>query len=362
MKKSVKKWVSIGAVLSLACLFLTACAGKKSGGSSAKSSSKHTVALITDISGVNDHSFNESGWRGMKAFGKAFNLPRGNNGYQYFESSSQSDYVPNITQAANAKFQTIFGVGYALKDAISQSAKKYPKQNFVIIDDLIKGQKNVASVNFKSNDASFLAGVAAAETTKTDKVGFIGGTHSDIVDLFDAGFTQGVQYEAKKLGKKITVMKGYIGDFTSADKGKSIAQTMYAKDADVIFHAAGPAGLGAFQEARSIDQTRTQANKVWTIGVDSNQQSFGHYKDKNGKKSNFCLSSVMTGVNVAVKDISTRAYHDKFPSGKNLTYGLKGDGVYITRGFIANKTWTKVQQARSQIIAGKITVAKHPKA
>ena len=205
-----------------------------------------------------------------------------------------------------------------------------------------------------------MAGVVAAKETKTNTVGFIGGAHGDIVDLFDAGFTQGVKDQAKKMHKKVTILNQYIGNFTSSDKSKSIVQSMYTKKADIIFHAAGGAGDGLFQEAKAINQTRPAKDKVWVIGVDVDQSHLGNYTAKGGQKSNFVLTSVITGVNVAVKDIANRAYNNKFPGGKNLVYGLKTSGASIERGQSSASTWKDTQIARANILKGKIKVAIHP--
>ncbi|MCZ3622388.1 BMP family lipoprotein [Lactobacillus mulieris] len=352
------KKVAILGVATLSAFAMTACSNKTATNSNGKKN-KGTVALITDGNGVNDHSFNESAWNGFLAYGKEHNLTKGSNGYQYFQTSGASEFVPNLEQAAK-NYDTIYGIGYQLKDAVSTVAKKYPKKNFAIVDDVIKGQKNVVSANFLSNQAAYLAGVAAAYETKTNVVGFIGGAHGDIVDLFDAGFTKGVNDTAKKLGKKITILNQYIGDFNSSDKAKSIAQTMYAKKADIVMHAAGGAGDGLFEEAKAINQTKKASDKVWVIGVDTDQSNLGNYKSKDGKKSNFVLTSVITGVNVAVKDIADRAYEGKFPGGKNLIYGLDTNGVSITKGQISSKAWKASRTARTAIIDGKISVPKHP--
>lgn len=361
MSNKFKQLLASSSII-VAGLALTACSGAKQNGGSSNKKSSASVALITDIAGVDDHSFNESGWKGMVAYGKEMGLKRGTNGYQYFESSSASDFTPNINQAVSAGYKTIFGVGYSLKGAIASAAKKHTDKNFVIIDDVIKGQKNVASANFKSQDASYMAGVIAAKTTKTNVVGFIGGVSGHIVGLFDAGFTKGVQDEAKKEGKKITILNQYVGSFTAADKEKSIAKAMFAKKADVIFHASGSAGQGLFSEAKAIDEQlpANSSKKVWAIGVDSDQSNLGKYKAKDGKQSNACLTSVMTGVNVAVKDISEKAAKGKFPGGKQLVYGLKHNGVYLTRGYVSASVWKQVQAARTDILNGKIKVPSHP--
>lgn len=351
MNKKRWRWLTI--VLGIS-LVMTACTGKKQDASKAKIS-KNSIALITDSSGVDDQSFNQAAWGGFTAFGKEHNLKRGS-GYQYFQSNSAADYTPNFNQAASSGYQTIFGVGYALKDSVKAAAAKNPKKNFVIIDDVITGQKNVASVTFKSNEASYLAGVAAAYTTKTNSVGFVGGAKSGIINSFAAGFSQGVQAGAKMLHKKITVKNEYIGNFTSTDKAKSIAQSLYSDKCDIIYQAAGTAGNGIFQEAKDYNQMHSTAQKVWVIGVDVDQAGLGNYKTKNGQKDNFTLTSVLKGLGVSTKSLADLAAKGEFPGGRHLVYGLKNNGVAITKGNLSAAAWTAVQKQRTQIITGKVKV------
>lgn len=353
LQRKFSKLLALGTVVASVSLVLSACSGKKQ--SSGNQTSKGSIALITDDNGVDDQSFNQAAWQGFKAYGKEHGFTRGK-GYQYFQSGSASDFTPNFNQAAKSGYQTIVGVGYMLTDSVKASAKKNPKKNFVIIDDVITGQKNVASVTFESNQSSYLGGLAAAYTTKTNKVGFIGGAKSSIIDKFEAGFKQGVQDGAKALQKKIKVSTEYVGNFASTDKAKSIAQSMYANKTDIIFQTAGAAGNGVFQEAKDRNQTRPASQKVWVIGVDVDQVNLGNYKTKDGKKDNFTLTSVLKGLDVASKSLADDAYRGKFPGGKHLVYTLKGNGVSLTRGNLSAKTWTAVNRAKAQIIAGKINV------
>lgn len=147
--------------------------------------------------------------------GASHELKKGVNGYNYAQPSSDADFFPNINKLIKAKYQTIFAIGYKLDNAVSQSAKNNPNVNFAIIDSNVKNRKNVASVNFKTEQSSFLAGVAAAKTTKTNKVGFVGGIDSAVVKTFEAGFKQGV----KAVNLAITVDVKYAGSFTKADVG-----------------------------------------------------------------------------------------------------------------------------------------------
>lgn len=312
-------------------------------GNSGSEKVKHTAALVTDGGSIDDKSFNQSAWEGLEAWGKENKLEKGVNGYNYAQSNSDADFTPNINKLIKAKYSTIFGIGYKLAPAIKKTAKQNPKTNFVIIDDVVSG-KNVASVTFKSEQSSFLAGVAAAETTKTNKVGFLGGVKSDVITTFEKGFIQGVH----AVNPKITVDVKYAGSFTKADLGQSMATAMYNNGEDVIFHAAGGTGAGAFTAAKNLAKN---GKKVWVIGVDQDQKADGAYKG-----GNVTLASAVKEVGNAAKDIANKAMKDKFPGGKIVTYDLKSKGVDLVNDNMSDSAWKVVQQYKQKIIKGDLTV------
>ena len=312
-------------------------------GNSGSEKVKHTAALVTDGGSIDDKSFNQSAWEGLEAWGKENKLEKGVNGYNYAQSNSDADFTPNINKLIKAKYSTIFGIGYKLAPAIKKTAKQNPKTNFVIIDDVVSG-KNVASVTFKSEQSSFLAGVAAAETTKTNKVGFLGGVKSDVITTFEKGFIQGVH----AVNPKITVDVKYAGSFTKADLGQSMATAMYNNGEDVIFHAAGGTGAGAFTAAKNLAKN---GKKVWVIGVDQDQKADGAYKG-----GNVTLASAVKEVGNAAKDIANKAMKDKFPGGKIVTYDLKSKGVDLVNDNMSDSAWKVVQQYKQKIIKGDLPV------
>lgn len=312
-------------------------------GNSGSEKVKHTAALVTDGGSIDDKSFNQSAWEGLEAWGKENKLEKGVNGYNYAQSNSDADFTPNINKLIKAKYSTIFGIGYKIAPAIKKTAKQNPKTNFVIIDDVVSG-KNVASVTFKSEQSSFLAGVAAAETTKTNKVGFLGGVKSDVITTFEKGFIQGVH----AVNPKITVDVKYAGSFTKADLGQSMATAMYNNGEDVIFHAAGGTGAGAFTAAKNLAKN---GKKVWVIGVDQDQKADGAYKG-----GNVTLASAVKEVGNAAKDIANKAMKDKFPGGKVVTYDLKSKGVDLVNDNMSDSAWKVVQQYKQKIIKGDLTV------
>lgn len=333
---------------------LSACSKQANDAKNSKKS-KLSAVVLADIGGIDDKSFNQSAWEGLQEWGKENNLPEGISGYTYLQANDATDYTTNINQAIANDFDIIFGIGYLLTDTVSIAADENPDKKFVIIDDIINGKQNVASVTFKDNEAAYLAGVAAANTTKTNKVGFIGGEEGLVVNRFKTGFERGVKDEAKNLGKSITLDVKYAASFSDPSKGKAIAASMYNNGSDIIYHASGATGQGVFQEAKNLNESNIE-NKVWVIGVDRDQEEDGSYTLANGKKDNFTLTSTLKNVNSAIKDIANSALKNNFPNGVHLSYGLKNDGVRLTDGQLSNQALQAVQEAKEKISSSIIKV------
>ncbi|MGO2223491.1 BMP family ABC transporter substrate-binding protein [Leuconostoc pseudomesenteroides] len=333
--------------------------------SSTDTSKAATLGLVLDVGGVDDHSFNQSAWEGAQAYAKKNNLKSGQNApVTYFNTADHSDLDQNFNLATKSKKYTIvYGIGYSLNQSITKSAKLNPKQKFVLVDDIVKSRKNVASVMFRSEQSSYLAGVAAA--TKADAngektVGFIGGIHGNIIDAFDAGFEAGV----KATDSSLKVEKQYANSFTDSAKGKTIAATMYASGIRTIFAAAGFVGNGAFSEATAENAKLNADSKerLYIIGVDRDQKSDGAYTSKDGKKTTSTLASSITSVGDGVKNVADNYNKTKkFPGGKTIAYGLKEHGVYLTDSELTSAEKKAVNKAKKAIINGKIKVPNHPK-
>ncbi|WP_042753216.1 BMP family lipoprotein [Lactococcus garvieae] len=345
-----KRIFTLGALALASVTLLAGCRGRSSESSAAKTDLK--VALVPSTGGVDDRSFNQSAWEGLQDWGKENGLSQ-SKGINYFNASSVSEYTTNFNSAVSAGYGLVFGVGFDLQEATSQAAKNNPDTKFTIIDSVIKDQDNVASATFSDQEAAYLAGVAAAKTTKTNKVGFIGGIASDIITAFQVGFQAGV----KSVNPDIKVDVQYAGSFQDAAKGKTIAAAMYGSGNDVIYQAAGGSGSGVFSEAKALNVTKSEADKVWVIGVDQDQEYLGKYTSKDGKDSNFVLASSVKEVGVAVKDIANKTKDDKFPGGQVLNYNLANGGVSLAKDNLSDKTWQAVEKAKQDIIDGKVTVA-----
>jgi len=272
-------------------------------------------------------------------------------GFTYFQSTSEADYANNLNQAAGS-YNLIFGVGFALHNAVEEAAKEHSDKNYVLIDDVIKDQKNVASVTFADNEAAYLAGVAAAKTTKTKQVGFVGGMESEVISRFAAGFKAGVE----SVDPSIKVQVDYAGSFGDAAKGKTIAAAQYAAGADVIYQAAGGTGAGVFSEAKSLNESKNEDEKVWVIGVDRDQVDEGKYTSKDGKEANFVLASTLKQVGTTVQDISNKTEKGEFPGGQVIVYSLKDKGVDLAVTNLSEEGKKAVEDAKAKILDGSIKV------
>ncbi|BCZ43994.1 BMP family ABC transporter substrate-binding protein [Clostridium gelidum] len=274
------------------------------------SEKEYKVAMVTDTGGVNDQSFNQSSWEGLQSFEK------NNKGAKssYLESKQESDYATNLDKVVDGGNKLVWGIGFAMSDAITKAAQSNPDVNYAIVDNSYgdKTPANVTGVMFRAQEPSFMVGYAAAKTTKTNKVGFVGGIKSGIIDQFQYGYQAGVQYAAKELNKEITVDVQYAESFSDASKGKAIANKMFSSGCDIVFHAAGGVGVGVIEAAK-------EANK-FAIGVDRDQ---AYLAPDN------VLTSALKLANVAVENISKEAMSGNKIGGKTYTYGLKENAVGI---------------------------------
>jgi basic membrane protein A and related proteins len=339
----VKKKAGILLSLTLAAsTLLGACGGEKTSGSdSEKKASDFKVGMVTDTGGVDDKSFNQSAWEGIKKFGKDNGLKE-NTGYKYLQSTKEEDFVPNLTKFSDSKYNITYAVGYMMSKATEDVAKKFPDNKYAIIDTQLE-LPNVASIVFKDHEGSFLVGVAAAMATKTNKIGFIGGTDSPLIRKFQAGFEQG----AKAVNPNIEVDSQFAGHFGKAEIGTQLASAMYGKGIDIIYHAAGGTGEGVFTEAKN---RKKKGEDVWVIGVDRDQH-------EEGMPENVTLTSMIKRVNVAVENMTKEVQDDKFPGGKVVEYGFKEDGLdYGKHENLSKEIQAKMEEYKEKILKGEIKV------
>lgn len=326
---------------------LTGCGSSNTSGSSTKTTA-FKAGMVTDTGGVDDKSFNQSSWEGLQKFGKDNNLKIGTD-VKYLQSTQPSDYSPNLNQLVHQNYNVVFGIGFLMQNDVQKIAEQNPNAKLGIIDAVAvdknnKPLKNVASMTFKEEQGSFLVGVVAGLTTKTNKIGFVGGINSALIKKFENGFKAGV----KTVNPKAQIYVQYAGAFNAPDKGQAIASTFYTQGADIIYAAAGDTGNGVFTEAKNRAKT---GKKVWVIGVDKDQYA-------QGLPENVTLTSMVKRVDKAIYDVAAKTKAGKFPGGQVLQYGLEQNGVGIapTTKNVSKKALDAVNSYKQKIVAGSIKV------
>ena len=291
------------------------------------------VGVVTDVGGVNDKSFNQTTWEGLEA------LAAENSAFEinYLESKAESDYATNIETFIDEDYDLIICVGYMLAGACREAAETYPDQKFAIIDDNTNEDlPNVACLMFSQQQASYLVGIVAGMMTKSNVVGYVQGMYSEPMNLFAIGYIAGV----KSVNPDAEVLQYNANTFADPTIGSAAATDMITKGADVIYHAAGGTGSGVIEACAT--------NKVWAIGVDTDQSPLA---------PDYVVTSAMKRVDTAAQDISLAVMNDTFQSGTHV-YDLANGGVDIapTRTLLSDEIIAAVEAAKAEIIAGTIVV------
>jgi basic membrane protein A and related proteins len=324
---------SILAVVALLALIGCASGGAGSGAPGGAGGPK--LAMVTDIGGLGDKSFNDSAYRGLLRAQSTLHAH-----VTVLQSHAFVDYEPNLSALAQQKNDLVVAVGFLMHDSVDAVAPRYPQTHFAIIDSVVD-RPNVTSVTFKEQESSFLAGVAAALVTKKDVVAFLGGIDSPLIEKFLAGFEAGVE----SANPSVKVLVKYTGSFDDVASGKEFASVLFDQGADIIYTAAGKCGIGA------IDQVKTMPPGDYIIGVDSDQDALAPGK---------ILTSALKHVDNAVYALAVDAAKGKYPAGQ-VVLGLKENGVGITsmpytRSALPPGGMREIAAYQKAIIDGRIEV------
>jgi len=295
-------------------------------------------AVIYDMGGKFDKSFNEGVYTGIKKFTDETGVE-----VMEFEVTNETQREQAMRRMVDRDASVVLGVGFAQADAIDAVAKENPDRQFAIIDVFWLDQPNLRQYAFKEHEGSYLMGVAAALTSKTGKVGFVGGMDIPLIRKFACGYVQGAK-EAKAGTEVFQNMTGTTPTaWNDPAKGAELATSQMDRGADVIYHAAGGTGLGVIRAA-------ADAGKL-AIGVDSNQ---------NGLAPGHVLTSMLKRVDVAAYQTMKDSMDGKFTPGV-VTLGLAEGGVDWAQdennaSLVTPEVKAAIEQAKADIIAGKIKV------
>ena len=328
--------LAVGLPAVVACGSDSSSSSSKSGASSTPAKKKLRVAMVTDIGGLNDRSFNALAYKGLQQ-------AKGQLGadIRVLTSKSNADYVPNLSSLARQKYDLVVAVGFLMADATAKVAKAFPGQKFAIIDvsqAALKGKpKNVNGLLFKEQEAGYMAGYLAGLYVKQkggkQVISSVGGQKIPPVDHYIAGYQAG----AKKANPAIKTLNGYSQDFVDQAKCKEIALNQIGAGSQVVFQVAGQCGLGALDAAKE--------KGVQGIGVDADQGYLGSH----------ILTSALKKVDVSVLDTVKAIQNGTLKPGTDATFEAKNNGVGFGKVNAKGQPFkAQVDKIQQQIASGQV--------
>ncbi|KZE84418.1 ABC transporter substrate-binding protein [Paenibacillus elgii] len=292
------------------------------------------IGIMLSEVGLGDQSFSDAAFQGLiKA--------RDEQGivFDYREIAKTKTYDAGFEQLAQDGCDLVIGLGFMIKESLEKAAKQHPDRQFIIVDET-SDLPNVASITFKEEEGSFLAGAIAGLTTRSNVVGFVGGADVPLIHKFQNGFEQGV----KAVNPKAEVTAAYAGDFGNAALGVQIAGGMIDKQkVDVLYSAAGFTGVGALQEAAKRGK--------YGIGVDTDQFFVAEKA---------VVTSMLKNIDVAI-DLAVKSFvqnSGRFPQ-KHMVFGLKENGVGLAPIRVISlqpEQQQKVDDLIQKLVSGSITI------
>jgi basic membrane protein A and related proteins len=324
--------------ISLHGFFATCAAGLFFTPQTSSKAADFAPALIFDMGGKFDKSFNEAAYNGAERFKTDSGIA-----YRDFEVTNESQRDQAIRTLAKRGASVIALTGFAFETPIRTIAPEFPEVKFCIIDSAIPDVANVRSYTFKEHEGSFLVGLIAANSSKTGKVGFVGGMDIPLIRNFAAGYEEGVKYANPGAEIFVNMTGSTPAAWNDPARGSELAKSQFDRGADVVYAAAGATGLGVLQAAADA--------KKYSIGVDSNQ---------NHLYPGSVLTSMVKRVDNAVIDCFKSAQDNSWKAG-HIVWGLKEEGVGYAlddnnKPLLDDALKAKVEAVKADIISEKIKV------
>lgn len=273
----------------------------------------YELALVTDIGTIDDKSFNQGAWEGVKAYAEENSIT-----YKYYQPQEKTtdSYLESIGLAIEGGAKLVVCPGYLFEEAVFMAQDQYPDIKFILLDgephnadySEYRTNENVMPILYQEDQAGYLAGYAAVKDGMT-KLGFMGGMAVPAVIRFGYGYIQGAEAAAKEMGTTVEIMYNYTGGFSATPEAQAMAASWYQNGTEVIFGCGGAVG-------NSVMAAAEEAGKKF-IGVDVDQSP----------ESETVITSAMKELSVSVYDGIKAFYDGSFPGGETSVFSASNDGV-----------------------------------
>jgi basic membrane protein A len=305
------------------------------------------IAIVYDLGGRGRAGFNELAWEGVKRAADVFSAELKE--ITAKPDDTDADREERLKELADARYYPIFAIGSTYAAPVAKVAPMYPGTWFVIVDDGTVDAPNVIGIQFNEEQGSYLVGAAAALTSKTGKLGFIGAIQSPLLQEYEAGFAAGARAANPRVKVQVTYLSQPPDGAGSSNpaKARKAALRMYDAGADVVFAATGDSGNGVIQAAHD--------RGLWAIGVNSDQ-----YLTSDPSVRGAILTSMLKRADVATFTVAMEVATGVPKDGNNV-FGLDRDGVgYSTSGGFVEPIKAQLDDFAARIASGKILVPRKP--
>ena len=294
-----------------------------------ETSDGYELALVTDLGTIDDKSFNQGAWEGMKKYAEENGIS-----YKYYQpqEGTTDSYLETIGLAIEGGAKLVVCPGFLFEEPVYLAQDQYKDVHFILLDgephsgdySEYRTEANVMPILFQEDEPGFLAGYAAVKDGYT-KLGFLGGMAVPAVIRYGYGFAEGADYAANEMGVDgIEIMYNYTGAFAATPEAQSMAASWYQNGTEVIFGCGGAVGNSVMAAAEE------KSAKV--IGVDVDQSY----------ESDTVVTSAMKQLSVSVYDGVRDFYAGSFPGGKTSIFSAKNDGIGLP---METSKFTKFTQA-----------------
>lgn len=309
----------------------------------------YELALITDVGTIDDRSFNQGAWEGLKKYAEEKKIA-----HKYYQPAEKSTdaYINAIDLAVAGKAKVIVTPGFLFEPAVYKAQDTHPDVKFILLDGApqdgtytdFRIESNVYSVFYAEEQAGFLAGYAIVKEGYTN-LGVMAGMAVPAVIRFGYGFVQGAEYAAQELGLASGTIKmnyTYVGNFNPTPENQTLATSWYQSGVQVIFAPAGGAGNSAMAAA--------EQNNGLVIGVDVDQSA----------ESPTVITSAVKMLGGSVYDAIDAYYNNNFPGGQSVVLDAKVNGIGLPMETSRFKNFTKdnYDAIYQQLVAGNIKLLK----
>lgn len=312
--------------------------------SEANAEGGYELALVTDLGTIDDKSFNQGAWEGMKKYAEENGIS-----YKYYQpqEGTTDAYVETIGLAVEGGAKLVVCPGFLFEEPVFIVQDQYPDVHFILLDgephngdySEFKTNDTVMPILFQEDQAGYLAGYAAVKDGMT-KLGFMGGMAVPAVIRYGYGFVQGADAAAKELGVNVEVMYNYTGAFAATPEAQAMAASWYQNGTEVVFGCGGAVGNSVMAAAEEAGA------KV--IGVDVDQSS----------ESDTVITSAMKMLSNSVYDGVKAFYDGSFPGGQTSVFTAENDGVGLPMETSKFESFTQADYDAlfADMKAGKITI------